>query len=682
MELRLDSPIQYVPRVGPNMAGKLRKRLGLETVQDLLFHVPFRYEDYSIISPIGRLRPGETVTIIGALEYIRTFVTKNGKRMVMGRLTDDSGSIDLLWFNQQYLVKVLRQGDTLSVSGKADWFSRKIAIISPVYEKLDTSDSQASSLHTGRLVPIYPETEGVSSKWMRGRIHYIIHNCLSDLPDPLPENIIREEQLLPLAEALQAVHFPDSMEQANRARFRLAFDELFVLMARAQYQKHRRKTTQTAFSLPLHTSDLELFCNKLPFTLTDDQISSIDEILHDIKKPIPMNRLLEGDVGAGKTVVAAASMYAAIKNNHSAVLMAPTQILAEQHHASIVNLLSSFDIPVRLVIGGQKKSRSAPRTPSILIGTHALLTSGIIPKTTAFIVIDEQQRFGVAQRAKLRELSGTSNTPHQLIMTATPIPRTLAQTVFGDLDISTLTTLPLGRKPVRTWVVPNSKRNKAYAWIDKQIETSHGQAFVVCPLIDESESLTSVRAASSEYDTLKKVFAKRKLALLHGRLKPAEKTRILDAFTHQKTDILVSTPVVEVGIDIPNATIILIEAADRFGLSQLHQLRGRVGRRHKESYCLLFTENESEETLKRLKALETVHNGPELAELDLKLRGPGELFGTRQHGVSGLTLASLTDVHLLTRVNKAIKHLVQTDPSLSAFPYLRQQPKHDTIVAT
>ncbi len=682
MELSLNSSVQYVPRVGPSMAGKLRN-LGIETVYDLLTYVPFRYDDYSLISPVARVQPGETITVLGTLTSIKTFVTKHGKRLVMARLTDDTGHIDIVWFNQQYLVKVLHPGDTLSVSGKVDWFGPKFVFSSPAYEVIHDEEGKGS-LHTGRLVPVYSETAGLSSKWLRGRIDYVLTHCLSLVTDRLPKEIIEKEQLMNVREAIQTVHFPDSAESADRARERLAFDELFLLLLRAYEQKHLWDTTLKAHPLGVFAPSLLAFEKALPFTLTTDQKTAIQEILKDLARKIPMNRLLEGDVGSGKTVVASAAMYAAYINGQSSILMAPTQILAEQHFQTLQMILKPLGIETGLVIGGQKKSKQIEtKTARILVGTHALLTSDILPRKIGCIVIDEQQRFGVNQRAELRKLTHTAFTPHQLTMTATPIPRTLAQTVFGNVDLSVLISLPSGRKPVKTWVVPQTKRAAAYAWIDKELTKDRSQAFIVCPLIDESESLGAVKAATAEYARLKeRVFPKRTVGLLHGRMKSDEKTAVLDAFRQKSIDILVSTPVVEVGIDIPNATIMVIEAAERFGLSQLHQLRGRVGRSDKSSYCLLFTENETPEVMTRLKALESVHNGPKLAELDLTLRGPGELFGTRQHGVPGLTLARLTDTAMVARARRSVGSLVTKDPNLTAFPHLREildQSKIDSI---
>ena len=688
MESKLDSSVQYVPRVGPRMAALLKK-LGIETVYDLLTYVPFRYNDYSLVSPIARLQPGETVTLMGTLEYIRTFVTKTGKRLVMGSLRDESGAIDLVWFNQVYLVNVLHAGDRLSVSGKVDWFGKKVVLSSPDYEVI----GEQASLHTGRLVPVYSETEGLSSKWLRGRIAYVLEQCLPEVSEQLPEEVLREQKLMGLREAISTVHFPKSQEAAKDARERLAFDELFTLILRANLQKHTWKTTLTATPFPIEPKELSQFIGRLPFVLTDDQLKAVNELLADVRQSIPMNRLLEGDVGAGKTVVAAVGMYAAALQQSSSVLLAPTQILAQQHHQTLRALLGPHGIQVKLVIGGTTKKNTELRIvntdkspskknqhsafsihnsiPSVYVGTHALLTKRDQLPDFGLIVIDEQQRFGVTQRALLRTHAKGRLVPHQLTMTATPIPRTIVQTVFGNLDLSILRTMPKGRKIVKTWVVRPEKREAAYGWIAKELTTTHSQAFVICPLIDESETAKAVKAATTEYERLKEIFATLWVGLLHGRMRAEQKTDILERMRNHSIDILVATPVVEVGIDIPEATIMVVEAAERFGLSQLHQLRGRVGRREKPSYCLLFTEMETPEVLARLKSLETVHNGPELAELDLKLRGPGELFGTRQHGLPGFALATLTDTALVARAKQSVTNLMVLDPELSRFPHLR-----------
>lgn len=680
MELSLSSSVQYVPRVGPRMATLLQK-LGIETVYDLLLYAPSRYNDFSKTYPVARVPVGETVTITGTVSSIGSFRTKSGKRMISARLTDESGSLDIIWFNQIFILKIIHKGDRLRVSGKCDWFGAKRAIIAPEYEIIPPEDTPAKSLHTGRLVPVYSETRGLSSKWLRGRIAQVLMELPSTLTDPLPQLLRDQESLMDLPNAIASVHFPESLDEAARARERLAFDELLVLLLRAHEAKQEWKHKKRAHEFPLSQHQTNAWMDALPFHLTADQQSAVTDVLSDIASDIPMNRLLVGDVGSGKTAVAAAACYAVCISGHHAALLAPTQILARQHMETLTGLLSVHNIDVELILGGSAKTgKKQPVTRgTVYVGTHALLSKQDLLPGLDLVIVDEQQRFGVKQRAALRQMNEETTVPHQLTMSATPIPRTIAQTALGNLDLSTITTMPHGRKPVKTWVVPNAKRDSAYKWMKDELTKNHTQAFIVCPLIDESETLSTVKAVTSEYETAKKQLAGLSVGLLHGRMKNEQKEQTLKDMNSHKTDVLVATPVVEVGIDIPDATIIVIEAAERFGLSQLHQLRGRVGRRNKPSYCLLFTEQEDEHTQARLKAMETIHNGPQLADLDLSLRGPGELFGTRQHGVSGLTLASLTDTNLLSRVKRAVASITASDSSLSDFPHLREMVKKSKI---
>jgi ATP-dependent DNA helicase RecG len=677
MDLSLASPIQYVPRVGPAMAGKL-DILGIHTVYDLLTHIPFRYNDYSIISPIKRVQIGETVTVKATIESVKNVFTKTGKKLQMGVVSDSSGSIEVTWFNQIFLPKLLKKGDTVYLSGQVGWFGPKKVMLSPEYEKV-SGDPDSPSLHTGRIVPVYPETEGISSKWLRGRVAFLISECKHLLIDSLPPEIRERHKLLNLSDAVAEIHFPTSLEAATHARKRLAFEELFYLLLSGYEQKRLWQTEYSTKPLALSAKTTAGLLQKLPFELTPDQQNAVSEILRDLAIPIPMNRLLEGDVGAGKTVVAAIAMYTAFSHKRSSILLAPTQILAQQHYNTLKMLLDQYNIPISLIVGGTKNPDTTQ--VGIYVGTHALLATGLTFPNVSLITIDEQQRFGVAQRGQLQQQFTKTDMPHVLTMTATPIPRTIAQVIFGNLDLSVLTTVPKGRKQIKTWVVPQEKRTSAYGWIQKEIDAQHTQCFVVCPLIDESETLSTVKAAKTEFEHLTKVFPKLSIGLLHGRLAPKEKTAILDRFRNKKIDILVSTPVVEVGIDIPNATIMVIEAADRFGLSQLHQLRGRVGRSDLDSYCLLFTENTQELTLKRLKAMETIHNGPELAELDLLLRGPGEIYGTAQHGIPNLKVAQITDSALIADVRRAVNTLTSHDSSLESFPLLRERLKQSKIAS-
>ncbi len=648
MELTLDTPVRYVPHIGPVMAGRLTN-LEIVTVRDLLYHVPFRYDDFSLVSPIARVRAGETVTVNATIVSIKNFFTKSGKKIQEAKVSDESGNLTVIWFNQMYLLKILHPGDQLHLSGKIDWFGNKLVMSNPSYE-------QGTHLHTGRLVPIYPETAGVSSKWIRGRIAFILEN--TKITDFLPEEIIKKNNLVSLPAALQSVHFPEHKDAIDRGRRRIAFDEVFLLQLRAYEQKRIWETTQKATPIP------PAVIPTLPFVLTKDQETAIKEIFADMQRDIPMNRLLVGDVGSGKTVVAATAMYAAFKSGRTSLLMAPTVILAQQHYETISKLLAPLGVKIGLVTSDEKSGGD------ILIGTHALLQH--THKNVGLVVIDEQHRFGVAQRAQLLD---KKISPHFLTMTATPIPRTIAKTILGSIDISVLTEMPKGRRVIKTWVVPPAKRERAYDWIKKQ----PGQTFVICPLIDASEALIEVKSVKEEYEKIKKIFQGYGVGLLHGRMKAGEKTKALDQFRERKTMILVATPVVEVGIDIPNATIMVVEGADRFGLGQLHQLRGRVGRGSVQSYCLLFTGSSDEKTTLRLKTLETIHNGPALAEVDLTLRGPGEVFGTRQHGAPHLKIASFTDMKTVNETQAALSAITRKDPNLISFPLLREIAKKGTI---
>ena len=692
MEQTLEADVRYVPRIGPAMAARL-KRLGILKVRDLLYYAPFRYNDYSVITPVAHARVGETITLRGTVVSIRNIFTKTGKRIQEAKVQDGSGILTVIWFNQIYLVKVIRPGEGIALSGKIGWFGHSVVMESPEYELVNPSQE---SLHTGRLVPVYSETEGVSSKWLRGRIHFLLGSVLPNLTDFLPPDIRLRYHLMPLRDALSEIHFPHSVTEADNARKRLAFDELFIMHLTSQMKRHEWETTRIALSIPTDGTLQKEFIQTLPFTLTNDQQKAVTSILEDMSRTIPMNRLLEGDVGSGKTVVSAIAMYAVWKSGYRSVMMAPTQILAEQHYHTIKTLLEPFGIPVRLILGNSKSVKGqgargkkkniihdslSYNSPAILIGTHALLEKTVEFDKVGLIVIDEQQRFGVRQRSILRAKGSEDiHTPHLLTMTATPIPRTLALTLYGNLDLSVLSEMPKGRQTIKTWVVPAEKRPAAYEWIGKHLGQSNCRAFIVCPFIDESESMQTVRAATKEYEQLRtQVFPDTAIGLLHGKLKAKDKTRVLEDFRNGVTKILVSTPVVEVGIDIAEATMIIIEAAERFGLSQLHQLRGRVGRDTAQSYCLLFSESTDEKTLSRLKVLETVQSGPALSDIDLSIRGQGDIFGTRQHGLPELVLATLSDISSVEKTREAALSVSETDPLLTNHPLLREMVNNSTI---
>jgi len=677
--------------VGLTYAKRLGK-LNIATIEDLIWHFPFRYDDFSLISSISRVQPGETVTVRGVVEKITNEYTKHGKKIQKATIADSSGKIEVIWFNQPFLAKTIKVGENYNFSGKIDWFGHQKVFLSPEYEPVKAitrSDlvnnypqtisvracdrvrpCQLKTIHTGRLVPIYNETYGVSSKWLRSRIKNGLEVFGEGIEEFLPEEIVKNEGLLPEKEAIFQIHFPQNKEIAEKARYRLAFDELFLIQLSALLRKRGWQEKTIGHALPIDQEKVLVFLGSLPFALTMAQKKCLKEILEDLQKEQPMNRLLQGDVGSGKTVVAAVAAYISFLNGYQTLLMAPTEILANQHYQTLKMLLTPLGVPVELVTGSHKpgvKSKVNPsiklRTrvqkskenneniPKVIVGTHSLLYQDFDRGKVGLVIIDEQHRFGVEQRALLSKKSGA---PHFLTMTATPIPRTIALTLFGDLDLSVIDEMPEGRLRVKTWVVPKEKRQPAYDWIRGQVKDTIEQAFIICPLIEESETLTSVKAATKEFSLLSQViFPDLRLGLLHGRLKAKEKEQVLNEFKEGKLDILVATPVVEVGIDIPNATIMLIEAADRFGLAQLHQLRGRVGRSHLQSFCFLFTENENPLIIQRLKALETTYLGGELAEIDLKLRGPGEIYGTRQHGFPDLRVASFADLNLIQKTRKA-----------------------------
>lgn len=664
----LNQPIQNLNMIGEVYAKRLAK-LDIHRVIDLLHHYPFHYEDRSSIKPLDQLQVGETVTLNGTIISITSRPTSTGKTIQQAIFADDSGTIKVSWFNQPYLVKTLQKNPDISLSGTIHTFRGQPTLSSPQFELLKTGDAGVhTTIHTGRLVPRYHQTAGVSSKWLRSRIKSLLKDSI-DIPDPIPVEIANEYDLIDLKTALQNIHFPPDYVSLNQAINRLKFDELLTLQLSAQLRKSKWQEKQTGHSFQIKTSDVDHIIRSLPFTLTQAQKNSLDQIIHDLKTPQPMNRLLQGDVGAGKTVVAAIAMYLSAKNNLTSILMAPTEVLALQHARSISQILKPLDISISV----QTRSRKDKvKNPQVYIGTHALLHRKIVG-TTGLVVIDEQHRFGVRQRAKLLD---SPVSPHLLSMTATPIPRTIALTLYADLEVSVIDELPPGRKPVKTWLVPPKKRTGAYQWISDKVKNSQDQVFVVCPLIEDSETpmLDQVKAAESEYKRLKtKIFPQFRMGLLHGRLKSKEKTTIINQFADGKLDILVATPVIEVGIDIPNASIILIEAAERFGLASLHQLRGRVGRGDKESYCLLFTS--SGKPSGRLKHLETTHSGFKLAELDLKLRGAGEIYGTKQSGHINLRIASLSDSQLISQTHQAASKLIKKDPQLDSHPLLKQEVK-------
>lgn len=655
----LSSSVTNLPGIGDSVSAKLAK-LQINSIFDLLYHIPFRYEDRSLISSPHQIQIGETVTTIGKIDSIKNEVTKSGRLFQRAKISNEYGGIDAIWFHQPFLTKTLKPGLSVAMYGKADFFGNKKALISPEYEIIQDNSDLANLTHMGRIVPIYPETSGLTSKWFRNTLKKLLPNLANNFPNLVPH-------VIDWKQALQAIHFPHSFTDIPSAKNRLAADEILLLHLAGMSRKSAWDTKKTAPKFK-HTDLINKFIQTLPFSLTNSQSNAINEIMADLSQDTPMNRLLEGDVGSGKTIVAAVSAFISHLNNFQTLILAPTQILANQHFQTLEKLFAPLEISVGLITANHKIKN--PEKISILIGTHALLSDKLSLKNVGLVIIDEQHRFGVAQRS-LATIKGES--PHVLTMTATPIPRTLALTIHGDLDVSYLDKPPSGRLPIKTWVVPESKRDASYQWIDSQIKTHSSQVFVVCPFIEPSESKDTVKSATDEYSKLKSIYPQYQIELLHGKLKSSEKDKIMANFKSGKTQILVATPIVEVGIDIPNASIIVIETADRFGLAQLHQLRGRVGRGTLQSYCLLFS---SSENINRLKALETNSDGRSLAEIDFQLRGPGHLYGTAQHGSVQFKIATYDNLELISEVKQIATNIF---PNLKSYPLLLKLVENDKI---
>lgn len=658
------------------MHGKRLAELNLLTVFDLINHFPFRYDDFSEIVPINEAQLNTNVTLKGEIWSIKNIFTKYGKKLTQAIFNDSTNSINLTWFNSTYLTKSIKVGDRLQISGKLTKYGSKLSIIMPVWEKIPDVSAQYTprvnmeGLHTGRLVPIYPETEGISSKWLRTKISQILPRVGVFIDDPLPLEI--KQEMLDLNDAYQKIHFPQNYKDVQDATERLSFDEIFWIQLKTLKIKHNWQNKPGVGKWTIDNGKLTKFLKSLPFVLTPAQKKVLQEILKDLQKGMPMNRLVQGEVGSGKTVVAAIISFIAHLNGFKTFYMAPTEILAFQHFSTFQKLLGPFGLGIGLYTGSKKFNKNSypliqNTSPNIIVGTHALLSNKLLTENVGLVIIDEQQRFGVEQRTILRN---KAKVPHFLTMTATPIPRTVALTLYGDLDLSIIDQMPKGRIPVKTHVVPLKKRQDAYVFIEKKVGEG-GQVYIITPFIEISETLVTVKAATDEFENLKKIFSKLNLGLLHGKLKPKEKNKVLNDFKNKKLDILVSTSVVEVGVDIPSATIMVIEGAERFGLAQLHQLRGRVGRGDKQSYCFLFPTSEESQIVSRLKNLEKISDGLKLSEIDLKIRGSGEIFGKRQSGRFDLKIAHLSDLDLIEKTRTAVQKLLLWDPTLDKYPQIK-----------
>lgn len=682
-----DYGIELLPKTSSATVKRL-KSIGIKTFFDLINYFPSRYEDYSVISQIGFIQEGENVTIKGEIVNISQIYTRSHLRLQKAKIKDETGTAEITWYNQPYLVTLLKTTKYLAVSGQVVRFMNKVVVEPKEYEVLRTVNDL--TYHTGRIIPIYPEKKGLSSRLLRTKILSALDSMKFDdkslIAEFVPESMNFQKKFMPEKNAYEAIHFPKSYEQAEKARERLSFDELLLIQLSAAKVRSEwaLKRTNTPINIEKCKGKIDFLIKRLPFELTNAQKKVLKEILSDLSKGTPMNRFLQGDVGSGKTIVAALGCYASYLNGYRSIMMAPTEILAKQHFSTVSNLFRGTKVKVALQTGSEKHIYGSNKDFDILIGTHALLSKKITFNRVALIVIDEQHRFGVEQRAKLR-LKG--NSPHLLTMTATPIPRTVVLTLHGELDFSVIDEMPKGRKTVRTYLVPSVKKNKGYQWINTLVQRQRCQVFIICPLIEESEieTLKSVKAAKDEYERLKnEVFPDLRIGLLHGKMKFDDKDDVMQRFKKIEYDILVSTSVVEVGIDIPNAKIMVIEGADRFGLAQLHQLRGRVGRDNSQSYCLLYTDRKDLKTLNKLRYFASHHDGLALAEYDLKSRGPGSMFGILQHGYSDLKIASLTDYKLIDLARIAASELIQKEGfKFSSYPLLnwRFQKQGNRLIA-
>jgi len=719
--MNLSTPVEEIPRIGPQYQKRLKK-MGIKTVGNLFFHFPHRYEDFSNIIPISEAETGGPFCFQGKILEIKNIRTwKRRMTLTQAVIGDSSGALKVIWFNQPYLINTFKKGDSVCLAGKITSKGSARYLSNPSYEKILSpatffkNGEEQELTHTGRLIPVYPETEGLSSKWLRFIVKPLLAKLKNEISDPLPEKIRERHKLLPIQKAIWQIHFPDSLKLAKTARERFAFEEIFTISLLV-LRERMKLAKEKAMAVPLKLNFVKEFTDNLPFKLTNDQKKSAWQILKDLEKPRPMNRLLEGDVGSGKTIVAAIAALNTAKTDCQVAFMVPTEILAKQHSNTLNELFEKFNLNIGLITGKESQLNSEKISRKellekvkngeidILIGTHALIQNhksstpssvkkGVLEikfKNLALVIIDEQHRFGVEQRARLFQQG--KSIPHLLSMTATPIPRTLSLTIYGDLDLSLIKELPKGRKKIITKIIPPKEKRETYNFIRKQVKRDR-QVFVICPRIEPSAvslenefnqtdypksgwelSWAEVKAVKKEYEKLsKETFPDLKVEMLHGKMKTEEKEKIVKNFKEREIDILVSTSVIEVGIDMPNATVMMIEGADRFGLSQLHQFRGRVGRSKYQSFCFLFTEFTAQKTNMRLRALVSSENGFDLAEKDLAIRGPGDLSGIRQWGIPDIAMASLKDILFVQNSRKSAKEILEEDPELKKYPQLKEK---------
>lgn len=656
---------QFLKGVGPKNIKSLNK-LNISSIRDLLFYFPRRYEDRSNFKKINKIS-------VGNVETVRGRVLTMGLRRLRGRKTifqiaigDDTAVVYGTWFNQPFMKNVFKMNDDVILHGKVDRYS-KLQFNSPEYEILKTDDED--TIHTGRIVPVYALSADVYQRYLRSLIKRTLDIYADEAEEFIPEGILKSNNFQGIKQALLNIHFPNDFNALENARKRLIFDEFFLLQFAIALKKHAMKEDIRGIRFKMSGNLIDKFEKNLPFALTSDQKDVINDIKADMRSAKPMNRLLQGDVGSGKTIVSIWALVGCVAEKYQAALMAPTEILARQHHHNIKSMLGLLGIEVVLLVSGMKKKEKeevikkiADNKADIVIGTHSLIQDSVNWKKLGLIIVDEQHKFGVMQRVKLQK---KGNAPDVLVMSATPIPRTLAITVYGDLDISTIRQLPPGRTPVETYWISEKKRRDFYIFLKKKIKDKN-QVYVVYPVVEKSK-LLDLKAATKMYEHFKKdIFPDINVGLVHGKMKDDEKKNVMQLFKAGDLDILVATTVIEVGIDVPNASIILIEHAERFGLSQLHQLRGRVGRGKRQSYCVLLSNAKSEDALKRLTAMTTTNDGFKIAEVDLLIRGPGEFFGTKQHGMPELKIANiLHDRQLLLTARKHAFDIIEKNPALS-----------------
>ncbi len=661
----LKTPVRYFKGVGPKRAALLAK-LGIETAEDMLYYLPSRYEDRSNLAAIKDLAPGEYRTVKGNVVSCSNRIAKSGRRFFQAAITDGTGFVRATWFNQPYLKDYIKKGERVILYGKVE-MHENLQILQPEYEILE--EENADSIHIGRIVPIYSTVEGLAQRAFRSFADAAVSKYRVSLTEKLPTYILAREKLVDIKFAIGNIHFPVTFGHLERAYRRIVFEEFFMLQLALAIRKKRSKTDEQAPGHKLSGELVDSFGNSLPFELTEGQKKAIVDISRDMSLSRPMNRLLEGDVGSGKTVVAAHALVLTVQNGFQGVIMAPTEVLARQHFISLSELLMPLGVNISLLIGGMgqedKKRVSqdiAQGSVDIIVGTHSVIQESVRFKSLGLVIVDEQHKFGVTQRSILKQ---KGYNPHTLVMTATPIPRTLALTVYGDLDISVIREMPKGRKPIQTYWVEEDRRRDAYNFAREEIKKGR-QVYVVCPLIGRGAK-DDRRGTIDVFENLKtEIFPDYKVGLLHGQMSLQEKDKIMKEFKKGKTQVLVSTVVIEVGIDVPNASVMLVEQAQYFGLAQLHQLRGRVGRGAFESYCILLADPKTEEAAKRINTLENTLDGFAIAEADLDIRGPGEFFGTKQHGLPEIKFGNiLKDFGIMERARIEAFELVAADPNLS-----------------